>query len=198
QGKTGTKDYLAHVLAESGPTVATLGNFNNEIGVPLTVLRATADTRHLVVEMGARGIGHIAYLCDIAPPRVAAVLNVGTAHIGEFGSREAIARAKGEIVEALGPEGTAVLNADDDLVAAMASRTRGRVLTFGTHPEAGVRVSDITLDDLGRPSFELVHRGRGATVHLAQVGTHQWLNAAAAAAMSLAVGMDLDTVADAL
>ncbi len=101
QGKTGTKDYLAHVLAGVGPTVATAGNHNNEIGVPLTVLRAEAGTTYLVVEMGARGLGHIAYLCEIAPPSVAAVINVGTAHIGEFGSREAIAEAKGEIVEAL-------------------------------------------------------------------------------------------------
>jgi UDP-N-acetylmuramoyl-tripeptide--D-alanyl-D-alanine ligase len=148
--------------------------------------------------MGARGVGHVTYLCGIAPPRVAAVLNVGTAHIGEFGSREAIALAKGEIVESLPADGTAVLNADDALVAAMASRTRARVLTFGAGDGAGVRVCDVTLDDLGRPSFELVHLGRGATVHLAQVGTHQWRNAAAAAAMALAVGMDLDTVADEL
>ncbi len=197
QGKTGTKDYLAHVLAESGPTVATRGNFNNELGVPLTVLRATPDTRYLIVEMGARGVGHIAELCRIAPPHVAAVLNVGTAHIGEFGSREAIARAKGEIVEALPADGTAVLNADDDLVAAMASRTGATVTTFGSAP-ADVAVSDVTADELGRQSFELVHRGSGATVHLGQVGAFQWRNAAAAAAMALAAGLDLDTVADAL
>lgn len=197
QGKTGTKDYLAHVLSEEGPTVATRGNFNNELGVPLTVLRATAGTRFLVVEMGARGVGHIARLCAIAPPRVAAVLNVGTAHIGEFGSREAIATAKGEIVEALAPDGTAVLNADDDLVRAMASRTSAAVTTFGTGA-ADVSVSDITTDDLGRQSFELAHRGSGATVHLAQVGAFQWRNAAAAAAMALAAGLDLDLVADAL
>ncbi|QSR31687.1 UDP-N-acetylmuramoyl-tripeptide--D-alanyl-D-alanine ligase [Nocardioides sp. S5] len=197
QGKTGTKDYLAHLLAESGPTVATRGNFNNELGVPLTVLRATPETRFLVVEMGARGVGHIARLCDIAPPHVAAVLNVGTAHIGEFGSREAIAEAKSEIVEALAPDGTAVLNADDDLVRAMAARTSAGVTTFGVEG-ADVAVGEVTTDDLGRQSFELVHRGSGATVHLAQVGAFQWHNAAAAAAMALAVGLDLDTVADAL
>ena len=197
QGKTGTKDYLASVLADAGPTVATRGNFNNELGVPLTVLRAGLDTRYLVVEMGARGEGHVAALCAIAPPRIAAVLNVGTAHIGEFGSREAIARAKGEIVEALGPDGTAVLNADDDLVAAMATRTDAAVVTFGSAP-ADVAVSDVTADDLGRQSFELTHRGSGATVHLAQVGTFQWRNAAAAAAMALAAGLDLDAVADLL
>jgi UDP-N-acetylmuramoyl-tripeptide--D-alanyl-D-alanine ligase len=201
QGKTGTKDYLAHLLSEAGPTIATRGNFNNELGVPLTVLRATPDTRYLVVEMGARGVGHIAELCAIAPPRVAAVLNVGTAHIGEFGSREAIAAAKGEIVEALPADGTAVLNADDDLVAAMASRTVAQVVTFGEAADAGtpdVAVSEVTTDELGRQSFELAHRGSGATVHLAQVGAFQWRNAAAAAAMALAAGLDLDTVADSL
>lgn len=197
QGKTGTKDYLAHVLGEAGPTVATRGNFNNELGVPLTVLRATPETRHLVVEMGARGVGHIAHLCTIAPPRVAAVLNVGSAHIGEFGSREAIAVAKGEIVEALPADGTAVLNADDDLVAAMAPRTRAGVTTFGAG-DADVAVGELTTDDLGRQSFELRHRGSYATVHLAQVGSFQWRNAAAAAAMALAAGLDLDTVAESL
>lgn len=197
QGKTGTKDYLAHVLGAAGPTVATRGNFNNEIGVPLTVLRATEETRYLVVEMGARGIGHVGYLCTIAPPAVAAVLNVGTAHIGEFGSREAIAQAKGEIVEALPADGTAVLNAEDPLVAAMAERTAAQVRTFGP-PPADVAVTDLTSDELGRQSFDLTHRGSGATVHLAQVGAFQWRNAAAAAAMALAAGVDLDTVADAL
>lgn len=201
QGKTGTKDYLAHVLSEAGPTIATRGNFNNELGVPLTVLRATPDTRYLVVEMGARGVGHVAELCAIAPPRVAAVLNVGTAHIGEFGSREAIAVAKGEIVEALPADGTAVLNADDDLVAAMAPRTVAQVVTFGEAADdrtPDVAVSEVTTDELGRQSFELAHRGSGATVHLAQVGAFQWRNAAAAAAMALAAGLDLDTVADSL
>lgn len=201
QGKTGTKDYLAHLLSEAGPTVATRGNFNNELGVPLTVLRATPDTRYLVVEMGARGVGHVAELCAIAPPHVAAVLNVGTAHIGEFGSREAIAQAKGEIVEALPADGTAVLNADDDLVAAMAGRTAAQVVTFGgptDGPAPDVAVSEVTTDELGRQSFELAHRGSGATVHLAQVGAYQWRNAAAATSMALAAGLDLDTVADSL
>jgi UDP-N-acetylmuramoyl-tripeptide--D-alanyl-D-alanine ligase len=201
QGKTGTKDYLAHVLSEAGPTVATRGNFNNEFGVPLTVLRATPETRYLVVEMGARGVGHVAELCRIAPPHVAAVLNVGTAHLGEFGSREAIARAKGEIVEALPADGTAVLNADDDLVAAMAARTSATVTTFGEGSASrrpDVSVSEVTTDEIGRQSFELAHRGSYATVHLAQVGAFQWRNAAAAAAMALAAGLDLDTVADSL
>ena len=196
QGKTGTKDYLGAILEGDGPTVATRGNFNNEIGVPLTVLRATPETKHLVVEMGARRGSHIAYLCSVAPPDIAAVLNVGTAHIGEFGSREAIAQAKGEIVDALTSEGTAVLNAGDPFVAAMAARADGRVITFGV---AGtLRAAEISTDDLGRPSFDLQWQGSGATVHLGQLGLHQVDNALAAAAMALAAGLDLDAVADGL
>lgn len=196
QGKTGTKDYLAQVLAGAGPTVATAGNLNNELGVPLTVLRAEAATRFLVVEMGARGVGHVRYLCEIAPPHVAAVLNVGTAHLGEFGSREAIAVAKGEIVEALAPDGTAVLNADDELTLAMASRTDAAALTFGAAGDVSWR--GVELDDLGRPSFELGHDGAWHRVRLAQTGLHQVANAAAAAAMAIAAGVPLDRVAEAL
>ena len=113
------------VLETAGPTVAPVGNLNNELGVPLTVSRIDRQTRFLVAEMGARGIGHIAYLCDIAPPRVGVVLNVGQAHVGEFGGQAAIAQAKGELVEALPADGVAVLNADDPLVWAMRSRTAG-------------------------------------------------------------------------
>ena len=196
QGKTGTKDYLAQVLATAGPTVATAGNFNNELGVPLTVLRADRDTAYLVVEMGARGLGHIAYLCEIAPPRVAAVINVGTAHVGEFGSREAIAVAKGEIVESLPRDGVAVLNADDELTAPMAARTTARPLMFGAAGDVSWR--GVELDDLGRPSFELGHAGEWCPVRLTQSGAHQVLNAAAAAAMALAAGLSLRPVADAL
>ncbi|MEV5002993.1 UDP-N-acetylmuramoyl-tripeptide--D-alanyl-D-alanine ligase [Nocardioides sp. LML1-1-1.1] len=199
QGKTGTKDFLAAVLrtlAGEDAVVATNANNNNEIGVPLTVLRATAATRFLVVEMGARGVGHISYLCEIAPPDVAAVLNVGTAHVGEFGGREQIARAKGEIVEALGAEGTAVLNADDVLVAAMAPRTQAPVLTFG---ESGdVRWTGSRLDALGRPGFLLAHGDEQHPVQLLEVGAHQVLNAAAAAAMALGAGFGLAEVAAAL
>ncbi|CAN5201847.1 UDP-N-acetylmuramoyl-tripeptide--D-alanyl-D-alanine ligase [soil metagenome] len=193
QGKTGTKDLLAHVLARSAPTVATAANNNNELGVPLTVLRADPTTQHLVVEMGARGIGHIAYLTDIAPPTVSAVLNVGTAHIGEFGGRAAIAAAKGEIVESLSATGTAVLNADDPLVAAMASRTRAQVLTFGE--SADITWRRVGLDDRGRASFELGHAGEWVPVSMTQTGAHQVPNAAAAAAMAVAVGLPLAEIA---
>ena len=196
QGKTGTKDLLAHVLATVGPTLATAANNNNELGVPLTVLRADATTEHLVVEMGARRVGHIAYLCELAPPTTAAVLNVGTAHIGEFGGVEAIARAKGEIVEALPTDGTAVLNADDTLVVAMASRTRARVLTFGR--DGDVTWRGVSLDELGRPSFDLGHAGTWVPVAMRQTGAHQVANAAAAAALALASGVGLEAIGVAL
>jgi UDP-N-acetylmuramoyl-tripeptide--D-alanyl-D-alanine ligase len=184
------------VLAAAGPTVATAGNNNNELGVPMTVLRAGADTSYLVVEMGARGIGHVRYLCDIAPPRVAAVINVGTAHIGEFGGRDAIAEAKGEIVEALPADGTAVLNADDVHTAAMASRTAAPSLTFGERGDIAWR--DVRLDDLSRPTFELGYAGAWHRVALTQSGRHQVTNAAAAAAMAVAAGVPFADVATAL
>jgi UDP-N-acetylmuramoyl-tripeptide--D-alanyl-D-alanine ligase len=200
QGKTGTKDLLAHVLAASGATVATEGNYNNEIGVPLTVLRAGADTEFLVVEMGARGRGHIRFLSELARPTIGCVLNVGTAHIGEFGTREAIAEAKGELVEALPATGTAVLNADDAVVSAMAGRTSARVLTFGQSEEADLRVVDLHTEPDGCAAFRLVHRPSAGQVpvRLRLLGEHQALNAAAAAAMALAAGLRLEAVATAL
>jgi len=198
-GKTGTKDYLSGVLGRlvgADRVVATEGNGNNELGVPLTVLRAGAATDYLVVEMGARGVGHIAYLCAVAPPGIAAVLNVGTAHVGEFGGREQIALAKGEIVEALPPDGAAVLNADDPLVAAMASRTRAPVVTFGLG--GAVQYDALELDALGRPGFALVHDGETYPVQLLQTGAHQAQNATAAAAMAVAAGFPLADVSAAL
>ncbi len=197
QGKTGTKDYLARVLSAEGSTVATAGSLNNELGLPLTVLRAHPETRFLVLEMGARRIGNIKYLCEIAPPHVAAVLNVGTAHIGEFGSRDSIAFAKGEIVAALPPEGTAVLNANDPLVAAMTSRTRASVVTFGPI-DADVSERGTEVDDLGRVSFEIGYGDEWHQVRLRQSGLHQAQNALAAAAMALAVGVPLDRIAASL
>jgi UDP-N-acetylmuramoyl-tripeptide--D-alanyl-D-alanine ligase len=201
QGKTSTKDLLAQVLAAAGTTVATFGSFNNELGLPLTVLRATPATEFLVLEMGARHIGDIAASCAVAPPDVALVLNVGKAHIGEFGSREGIATAKGEIVEALGADGVAVLNADDELVSSMATRTRGQVRTFGSAPGADVRFHDVTLDDFGRPAFTLstLSEGeRGARVSLGLVGEHHAGNAAAAAAVALTLDVPLEEVARSL
>jgi len=192
QGKTSTKDLLAQVLARMGRTVATFGSFNNELGMPITVLRADASTRYLVVEMGARGIGHIRELCEIAPPHVGLVLNVGKAHVGEFGSQEAIAQAKGELVEAVRPGGTAVLNADDRLVSAMASRTQEAVVTYGEAGTSDVRVEGLTTDAMTRASFDLVTAEARAAVTLRGLGEHQAGNAAAAAAVALALGAPLD------
>lgn len=189
QGKTSVKDLVAHLLREVAPTVAPEGSFNNELGVPLTVLRADESTRRLVLEMGARGVGHIAHLCRIAPPDVAVVLNVGSAHAGEFGGLERTALAKGELVEALTPEGVAVLNADDPRVAAMATRTRGTVLTFGRSGQ--VRLGEpVTLDDAGHPHFTLEIEGTVHEATVPQLGVHHAMNAAAAVAVAVAVGLD--------
>ena len=196
QGKTSTKDLLAAVLAGAAPTVATRGSYNNEIGMPLTALRIDTTTRYLVLEMGARGKGHIAELAGIVTPDIGMVLNVGHAHLGEFGSREAIAEAKGELVEAA--TSVAVLNADDHRVVAMASRTRARVVTFGREHEADVRVAGLTLDRLGRPSFTLRASGATTPVTLQLVGAHQALNAAAAATAAMAAGLTLTQIGAAL
>jgi UDP-N-acetylmuramoyl-tripeptide--D-alanyl-D-alanine ligase len=200
-GKTSTKDLLSAVLSAVEPTIAPEGSFNTEVGVPLTVLRADEHTRFLVLEMSARGVGHIAYLCEVAPPRIGVVLNVGAAHLGEFGSRDAIARAKGELVEALpGADdgGVAVLNADDPLVRAMRSRTKARVVTFGFGDDSDVRASELVLDSLARPQFRLHAAGSQAPVELGVHGAHNVSNALAAAAVALELGVPLDKVAQAL
>jgi UDP-N-acetylmuramoyl-tripeptide--D-alanyl-D-alanine ligase len=197
-GKTSTKDLLAQLLAELGPTVAPPGSFNNELGHPYTVLRSTVDTRYLVLEKSARGIGHVAWLTRIARPRIGVVLNVGTAHLGEFGSRENIARAKGELVEALPADGVAVLNADDPLVLAMADRTAARVVTVGLAGTADVRAVDVRLDERGTPSYQLVTAAGSVPVTLAVHGEHQVGNSLAAAAVALELGLPLPAVAGAL
>ena len=197
-GKTSTKDLLAQILERHGPVVAPKNSFNNEIGLPLTVLEVTGQTRNLVCEYSARGPGHIAYLATIAPPRVGVVLNVGAAHLGEFGSRDAVAEAKGELVAALPGDGTAVLNADDARVAAMATRTKAPVMWFGTGPGADVRIADLQLDELARPRFRLVTSDGQVQVSLPLSGAHHAQNAAAAAAAALACGVNLTEIGDAL
>ena len=192
QGKTSVKDLVAQILEDSGPTIAATGSFNNELGVPLTVLRADEQTDYLVVEMGARGVGHIARLCAIAQPDIGVVLNVGTAHVGEFGNPDVTAIAKGEMVEALDPDGVAVLNADDPRTSAMATRTAARVLTFGHG--GNVALGPVELDASGEPTFMLTHADETITTHVPQLGAHHAMNAAAAAAVCLAAGLDLATV----
>ncbi|WP_338695666.1 UDP-N-acetylmuramoyl-tripeptide--D-alanyl-D-alanine ligase [Streptomyces sp. Q6] len=197
-GKTSTKDLIAQVLRRKAPTVFTPGSFNNEIGLPLTALSATDETRFLVLEMGARGKGHIRYLTGLTPPKVGVVLNVGTAHIGEFGGREQIAEAKGELVESLPAEGTAILNADDPLVRAMSSRTKARVLLFGEAADADVRAENVRLTENGQPSFSL-HTPTGCSeVTLRLYGEHHVSNALAAAAVAHDLGMSVEEIALAL
>ncbi|RPF32839.1 UDP-N-acetylmuramoyl-tripeptide--D-alanyl-D-alanine ligase [Streptomyces sp. TLI_185] len=197
-GKTSTKDLIAQVLQRKAPTVFTPGSLNNEIGLPLTALSATEETRFLVLEMGARGIGHIRYLTDLTPPKIGLVLNVGTAHIGEFGGREQIAQAKGELVESLPEDGAAILNADDPLVRAMASRTKAKVLFFGEADEADVRAENVRLTDTGQPAFRL-HTPSGASdVTMRLYGEHHVSNALAAAAVAHELGMSAEEIATAL
>ncbi|MFD0823794.1 Mur ligase family protein, partial [Micromonospora zhanjiangensis] len=154
-GKTTTKDLIAQLAARIGPTAATPGTFNNELGHPYTALRVDRETRFLVLEKSARGVGHVRYLCEVVPPRIGVVINVGVAHIGEFGSVDAIAVAKGELVEALPADGVAVLNADDPRVRAMAERTSARAVLAGEAADAQVRAEDVTLDERGRASYTL-------------------------------------------
>lgn len=200
-GKTSTKDLLAQVLPELGPTVATPRSFNTEIGLPLTVLTADQATRYLVLEMGARHKGDIAYLTSLTPPQVGLVLNIGSAHIGEFGSKHATAAAKGELAEAL-PDaahgGVAVLNAADGLVAAMATRTAARVLLYGRTPHAAIRASGIQLDRQARARFTLTTPSGTAPVSLRMHGEHHVANALAAAAVAHALGLDATASAAAL
>jgi UDP-N-acetylmuramoyl-tripeptide--D-alanyl-D-alanine ligase len=197
-GKTSTKDLLGQVLAAAGPTVSPPGSYNNDIGLPLTVLDADGSTRYLVLEMGSRGPGHIARLCGVARPQVGVVLNVGSAHLGEFGSPEGIAQAKGELVEALPEDGTAVLNADDPRVLGMAARTRARVLTTGLGDDADVRATGVTLDEAARARFTLVAAGEEHPVALQVVGQHQVANALSAAGAALAAGLAPAAIASAL
>jgi len=189
-GKTSTKDLLAQVLAGFGPTLAPVGSFNNEIGLPLTLTQRTGDTAYAALEYSARGIGHIAFLCGIARPHVAVVLNVGSAHLGEFGSVENIALAKGELVEAA--TSLAVLNADDPLVAGMATRTSQPVLTYGTGERADYRAVDVSVDEDGRPAFTLETPHGSAPIRLQVRGEHQTANALAVAAAVLGAGVTTD------
>ncbi|MFD1831999.1 MULTISPECIES: UDP-N-acetylmuramoyl-tripeptide--D-alanyl-D-alanine ligase [Streptomyces] len=200
-GKTSTKDLIAQLLQRHGPTVWTPGSLNNEIGLPLTALSAEEGTRHLVLEMGARGIGHIRYLTGLTPPRIGVVLNVGSAHIGEFGGREQIALAKGELVESLPPAeegGIAVLNADDPLVRAMRARTDARIVLFGESEDAAVRAENVRLTPKGQPAFTL-HTPTGCgDVTMRLYGEHHVSNALAAAAVAHELGMPADGIATAL
>lgn len=197
-GKTSTKDLLAKLTGRIGSTIAPVGSFNNELGHPLTVLRADLETRFMVLELAARNIGHIKDLTRIAPPQIGVVLNVGTAHLGVFGGKEAIAKAKGELVEALPRTGVAVLNADDPLVRGMASRTEARVTYFGCGEAAAIRAEGVVIDNRGRASFTLRTPSGAAHVSLKLYGAHAVSNALAAAAAGYELGLPVATIAEEL
>ncbi|EKF23378.1 UDP-N-acetylmuramoyl-tripeptide--D-alanyl-D-alanine ligase family protein [Mycolicibacterium hassiacum DSM 44199] len=197
-GKTSTKDLIAAVLAPLGEVVAPPGSFNNELGHPWTVLRATESTDFLVLEMSARRRGNIAALAAIAPPQIAVVLNVGTAHLGEFGSRHAIVETKAELPQSVPPDGAVILNVDDPAVAGMADRTAARVVRVSRSPGADVWAGEVTLDELARPRFRLHAGDRAVEVALAVHGDHQVSNALCAAAVALECGAGLEQVAAAL
>ena len=206
-GKTSTKDLLAQVLEQAGPAVAPSGSQNNEIGVPLTACRVTDETRFLVSEMGSRGRGHIAWLTSLVGLDIGVVLNVGAAHVGEFGGLEQTAVAKSEIIAGLGSGGWAVLNADDAACRAMRGATSARVAWFGEAdpPPDGdlhVRATDVHGNALAQCSFTLhvTHQGQTSThaVSLQVVGRHQVSNALAAAAAAVAAGVEPGAVASAL
>jgi UDP-N-acetylmuramoyl-tripeptide--D-alanyl-D-alanine ligase len=198
-GKTSTKDMLGAVLRPELPTVVSERSFNNELGVPLTLFNADDGTHAAVLEMGARGFGHIAWLCEIASPDVGIVTNVAAAHTEMFGDLDGVARAKGELVASLPETGTAVLNADDERVMRMASRTAAQVVTFGGGASsADVRAEDVSLDEELRASFVLRTPHGDASVRLQARGLHQAVNAAAAAAAALAVDVALEHVVERL
>ncbi|RUP27761.1 MAG: UDP-N-acetylmuramoyl-tripeptide--D-alanyl-D-alanine ligase [Mycolicibacterium sp.] len=197
-GKTSTKDLLAAVLAPLGEVIAPPGSFNNELGHPWTVLRATEDTDFLVLEMSARHPGNIAALAAIAPPSIGVVLNVGTAHLGEFGSRDVIAATKSELPQAVPADGVVILNADDGAVAAMADVTGARVVRVSRSPGADLWAGDVTLDELARPRFTMHAGEQQVDITLAVHGDHQVSNALSAAAVALECGATLQQVADAL
>ena len=197
-GKTATKDLTAAALASSLAVHASVGSYNNEFGLPLTLLAAPTGTEVVVAEMGARFAGNVADLCAIARPDVGIVTHIGLAHAEHLGGRAGIATVKGELLEALPAAGVAVVNADDLSTPELVTRTRARVLRVGTAADADVRTHDVTLDDELRARFVLDTPWGSTPVQLAMRGTHQVQNAAMAAAAALSLNVDLADVATGL
>ena len=197
-GKTSTKDMIGQVLSHAATTHAPSGSQNNELGLPLTLLSAPRDVKYLVAEMGMRGLGHISYLCELAQPTIGVITNVGRAHIGEVGSIEGIAKAKSELVRAIQSSGVVVLNADDERVMAMRELTEATVFTYGFASTADVRAENLTLSPYGSYNFDLVYRGERTPASIPMLGEHNVLNALAAAAVGIAVGMEVADISRAL
>ena len=197
QGKTTTKELLASILSSAAATVAPHGNFNNEIGAPISLLQCTEETKYCIVEMGARHRGDIAHLCSIAQPNIGVVLKVGSAHVGEFGSIQAIAETKSELIQSLSAEGIAILGTYDDFTPAMAAMHKGKTLTFGESSECDIRAADIEVRE-GRAHFDLITPEGRSAVALRIIGLHQVANALAVAAIATVLGFSLDQIASGL
>lgn len=195
-GKTSTKDFIAAAVGASRSITANERSFNNEQGLPVTLLGAPDDTGALVVEMGMRGFGEITRLAEVAQPTIGVVTAVAASHTGRVGGIDGVARAKRELIEALSPAGTAVLNADDERVAAMATHTGASIITYGERGD--VRVGSLELDDLARPRFEVSTPWGSATVRLSVSGAHMAANAAAALAVAGVIDGSIDAAAAAL
>ncbi len=197
-GKTTTKDLTAAVVASRFRVHSSPRSFNTEVGVPLTILNAPDGTETLVLEMGSRGIGHVAMLCRAARPTVGVVTNVGPAHLEMFRSLETVARAKAELVQSLPENGFAVLNADDPVVSRFGEHTSARVMLYGTSDEADVVARDVALDADARAAFTLAWRDEEGRVELAVPGEHMVPNALAAAGAGIALGVTVAECASAL
>ncbi len=196
-GKTTTKDLLASVLSSRANTVATKASFNNELGAPITLLECNSDTKYCILEMGARHMGDIAALCEMARPNVGVVLRVGTAHLGEFGSVEKIAQTKGELIQTLEADAIAVLGTYDPHTKAMKSLHAGRVIYFGEGAQDDVRAADIEMRE-ARPHFDLVTPAGRDAVGMRLIGAHQISNALAAAAVCTALEIPIEVIASGL
>ena len=194
-GKTTTKDLLFDLGNLIGPTVAPVGSFNNEIGMPQTILECDEKTKVLILEMGAREVGNIKKLCQIAKPDTSILLNIGSAHIEIFGSRELILKTKSEIIECLNAEDVAVLNHEDETFSKQ--KTKAKVVSFGLSG-ADVSAKNVVLNDKAQASYELEFEGKVSQVNLKIVGAHQVSNSLAAAAVFLKKGLDIDLVAKTL
>lgn len=195
-GKTSTKDFTREALAATRQVVANVRSFNNEQGLPVTILGAPDGTEALVVEMGMRGFGEITRLCDVAVPTIGVVTAVAASHTERVGGIEGVARAKRELVDALPASGTAVLNGDDERVAAMAEGCRASVVTYGLRGD--VRISGLALDELARPRFRVDTPWGAADVELSASGAHMAANAAAAIAVAGVIEGRIDPAVEAL
>ena len=197
-GKTSTKDLIVAALSSAKRVVANVRSFNNEQGLPVTILNAPLTTEVLVLEMGMRGLGQIDDLCRIARPHIGIVTRVGEAHTELVGGIEGVAQAKGELIEALPPQGVAILNADDERVIAMRSRSVAPVVSYGESADADIRITDLHLDAHGCALFDVATSSGSASLNLSIPGRHMAHNAAAAIAVGEALGVPLSQMVESL